>query len=94
MDDDVFFDHADLFGDMGEVMEEQKKEYLKKLLSEESGVSAMRLMAFVSLFLGGGIAIAGLIMKVNLTELSILVGVFVGSAFGGKAVQKFAEKSE
>lgn len=67
--------------------------WLKSLFSQDSGVSSMRLMSFISLFLGGAIAIAGLAMKVNLTELSILVGVFVGSAFGGKAVQKFAEHS-
>lgn len=69
----------------------EQKTILRKVLSEESGVSAMRIMAFISLVIGGGIAVAGLIMKVNLTELSILVGVFVGSAFGGKAIQKFAE---
>lgn len=92
MDDHVLFNNADMFSDLGEVMEE--KGNLKKLLSEESGVSAMRIMAFISLGLGGVIAVAGLIMKVNLTELSILVGVFVGSAFGGKAIQKFAEKAE
>jgi hypothetical protein len=67
--------------------------WLKALFSEASGVSSMRIMGFISLILGGGIAIAGLVMKANLTELSILVGVFVGSAFGGKAVQKFAEHS-
>lgn len=69
-------------------------EWLKALLSKEDGVSSMRIMSFISLFFGGGIAIAGLVMRVNLTELSILVGVFIGSSFGGKAIQKFAEKTE
>jgi hypothetical protein len=68
-------------------------EWLQKLFSENSTVSSMRFMGFIALLLGGVIAIGGLIMRVNLTELSILVGVFVGSAFGGKAAQKFAEHS-
>ena len=65
--------------------------WLKLLISEKEGVSAMRIMAFTSLLIGGGIAIFGVITNKDLTGLSVLVGVFVGSAFGGKAVQKFAE---
>lgn len=69
--------------------------WIKLLLSEKEGVSSMRIMAFMSLILGGGIAIFGVVTNKDLSDLSILVGVFVGSAFGGKAAQKFAEtKSE
>lgn len=59
---------------------------------QKSRMSIMRLMGILSLLTGIGLAIAGLIMRVNLTELSLLVGVFVGAAFSGKAVQKFAER--
>lgn len=73
-------------------MEEQKKPgYMRQLCTAGSGVSSMRLMSFISLGVGSMIAIVGLIMRVNLSELSILSGVFVTSAFGGKALQKFAE---
>lgn len=64
---------------------------IKDLCTSGSGVSSMRVMSFASLTIGGVLAIVGLAMRVNLTELSLLTGVFVGSAFGGKAAQKFAE---
>jgi uncharacterized membrane protein YiaA len=66
-------------------------EWLKSLLSENSTVSAMRVMAFIALFIGAGLAFAGMYAGKDLNALSVLVGVFVGAAFGGKMVQKFAE---
>jgi uncharacterized membrane protein YfcA len=68
--------------------------WLKALLADGSQVSAMRVMAFMSLFAGIGLAFTGLQEGKNLGELSTLVGVFVGAAFGGKVVQKFAEIKE
>lgn len=70
---------------------EEKKSYVRQLCTAGSGVSSMRLMGFISLGVGSVVAIVGLIMRVNLSELAILSGVFVTSAFGGKALQKFAE---
>lgn len=72
-------------------MEEQKQPYLRQLCTAGTGISSMRLMSFISLGVGSVIGIVGLVMRVNLSELAILSGVFVTSAFGGKALQKFAE---
>jgi hypothetical protein len=70
------------------------KEFLGKLISDSSDVSAMRVMAFTSLLTGIGLAIGGLYRGSDLSQLSVLVGVFVGAAFGGKVTQKFAEMME
>lgn len=67
------------------------KDWLTKLFSEDSGVSSMRVMAFVSLFAGVTIAFIGVFRGSDLMGLSALAGVFVGSAFAGKAVQKAQE---
>lgn len=67
------------------------KEWLLKLLSQSSGVSAMRVMSFISLLSGIIIAFVGVYENKDLSALAVLVGVFVGSAFAGKAVQKFSE---
>jgi hypothetical protein len=64
---------------------------IRELCTSGSGVSSMRVMSFIALGFGGMIAVVGLAMRVNLTELSLLSGVFVGAAFGGKVGQKFAE---
>jgi multisubunit Na+/H+ antiporter MnhG subunit len=52
----------------------------------------MRLMAVISLLAGTAIALWGITKGVDLRDLATLVGVFVGSAFGGKAIQKGFEK--
>lgn len=67
---------------------------IKKLLSESSDLSCMRAMSLLSLLLAGAIAVIGLIKNVDLSALSLLVGVFVAAAFGGKVGQKFAEVKE
>jgi uncharacterized membrane protein YcaP (DUF421 family) len=67
-------------------------EFIKKMLSGESEVSCMRVMSMISLLMGGLIAGIGLFKGVDLSELSILAGVFVTSAFAGKAAQAFSEK--
>lgn len=66
-------------------------EQIKKLFSENSDVSCMRLMAIVSLTIGGALAFVGLLQDRDLGSLAALCGVFVGAAFGGKVTQKFAE---
>lgn len=67
---------------------------LKSLLSEQSEISAMRVMSFISLLIGGILAVYGMYKGVSISELSILCGVFVGSAFGGKVLQKIQEVKE
>lgn len=64
------------------------------MLAENSQISSMRVMSLISLTSGIIIAIIGLVKGSNLSEVAILAGVFVGSAFGGKALQKFSETKE
>lgn len=64
---------------------------LKDLFSESSNVSAMRVMAFISLFIGGVIAIIGIFRGVNCSDLSFLSSAFIVPAFTGKAYQKHLE---
>ncbi len=66
-------------------------DYLKEMLSDGESPSTMRVMSFVSLIFAGVISIIGLFRGSDLSELAVLVGVFVGSAFAGKALQKNAE---
>ena len=65
--------------------------FFKELLSENSPLSTTRVMAFIALFAGVGIAAYGLYMNRDLGGLSALCAVFVGSAFGAKTVSKFIE---
>ena len=68
---------------------------LRDLFSENSSISSMRVMSMISLLIGGGIAVYGVYQGKDLSALSVLCAVFVGSAFSGKVGQKFAEsKSE
>lgn len=48
----------------------------------------MRVMSFLSLLLGAAVAFYGINQDRDMTGLAMLVGVFVGSAFGGKVLQK------
>ena len=65
--------------------------FLKSCLSQDSSVSSMRIMSFIALFAAIGVTAYGMYRAFNLTELSLLVGVFIGAAFGGKAYQKKIE---
>lgn len=67
-------------------------DYMKTMLSETGTASSLRAMSFMSLLIGGGCAFYGLWKGIAPLELSALVGVFVGSAFGGKVLQKKAEQ--
>ena len=65
--------------------------FFRDLLSEDSKLSSLRVMGFVALFAGVGIAAYGLYMNRDLVGLSALTGVFVAAAFGGKVSQKILE---
>jgi len=58
------------------------KQFIKDLFSENSSVSMMRLMALISLLIGGYLAIKG-------KDTSVVI--FVTAAFGGKVIQKQIE---
>lgn len=60
-----------------------------KLLSENSEISCMRFMAIFALFFSFAIVAFGLYFGKNVMGEA---GMFLGAAFGGKAVQKFGEK--
>lgn len=66
-------------------------EYLKKIFSEASDISSMRIMSFLSLIIGAIVSLIGLFKGSELFGLATLAGVFVGSAFGGKVLQKIQE---
>lgn len=70
-------------------------DYIQKLLADHSGdPSSMRAMSFISLLAGIVIAFVGMSKGKDLSSLAILVGVFVGSAFGGKVLQSQSENKE
>ena len=68
--------------------------FFRDLLSSDSKLSSLRVMAFLALFAGIAIAVYGLYMNRDMIGLSALCGVFVGAAFGGKVSQKILEKSD
>lgn len=66
--------------------------YIQRLLADTAGEpSSGRVMCFLSLFCGIGVAIAGLKMGKDLMGLAAVVAVFVGGAFGGKIAQSSIE---
>lgn len=67
------------------------KDFLTQMFSESSTISAMRVMAVISLLMGCGIAIYGIAKSADLGGISEVCAVFVGAAFTGKVVQKFSE---
>lgn len=64
---------------------------LKALLSEDSPVSTMRLMSLLSFMVGSGLAFYGVWNGGDPSKVTSLVGIFIGAAFTGKAVQKIVE---
>lgn len=70
------------------------KDFLLKLVSEKSEISSMRVMSLFSVLSATGLAVYGINKGQPLDSLSILCGVFLGAAFGGKVSQKFAENKE
>lgn len=65
---------------------------IREVLSEQGSISCMRVLSCVSLLVGSGIAIYGITHSKDLSGVTMLVSVFVGSAFGGKILQKKDEK--
>ena len=65
--------------------------FIKLMFSESGEVSTMRVMCVVALIVGAAIGIYGIVESKDLTGTSMLAGVFVGAAFGGKAWQKVSE---
>ena len=66
---------------------------LKKLFEEiGNDVSMVRVMSFISLLTGIVIGLYGVYAGKDLSGVAAVCAVFVGSAFTGKVVQKFAEK--
>lgn len=71
------------------------KDFLIELFSEKGKISSMRAMAFLALVIGGFISIYGMTQEnPDYSGIAILAGMFVGAAFGGKVLQKHAEKTE
>lgn len=67
------------------------KYVLSLMFSDSSKVSMMRVMALLSLVSGIVLAFVGLSQQQEPSSLAVLVAVFVGSSFGGKALQKSQE---
>lgn len=67
---------------------------IREILSSDSPVSSMRLMAIISLLCGCFLGAFGLYMGRDLLGLAALCSVFVTAAFGGKVIQKTMEKGD
>lgn len=65
---------------------------LKELLDSRSHVSSMRMMGFISVITASILGIIGLLKGADLSNLGVLCGVFLASAFSGKVGQKFIER--
>lgn len=71
------------------------KNFLKQILSENGTISSVRFMAITCVFSAAACAFYGIYTNKDLVSVSVLCGVFLSAAFGGKVGQKFAEnKSE
>ena len=68
------------------------KEFIQELLAENGKVSSIRAMAFIALMFGGVIAMYGITHpNPDYSGITLLAGMFVGAAFGGKVMQKCVE---
>lgn len=69
------------------------KKIIHSLLSEnQNDISTVRVMAFLSLFTGMAVGVYGVYAGKDLAGIAQVCGVFVGCAFTGKAISKFAER--
>lgn len=66
----------------------------EKILTQNSGVSCMRFMSIISLFVGAAFAFTCIFKGSDLGSATPIISIFIGAAFGGKVAQKFAEKKE
>ena len=68
------------------------KDFIAALFSEKGSISMMRLMSLICCIAAIVVAIAGISKPtVDYSGISILVGTFLGAAFGGKVLQKRIE---
>lgn len=70
----------------------KKDSFIYKMLSESGEISLMRVMALYSVIVSSMIALYGIYSNKDLTDVAALAGVFLGTAFAGKAGQKYMEK--
>lgn len=71
------------------------KDFLSKLVSQNPGVSTLRVMSLLSLVTAICIAAYGMHkVPIDYSGLSLLCGTFLGAAFGGKIAQKSQEKKD
>jgi hypothetical protein len=69
------------------------KNFFKSLISEgENEISAVRVMALLSLVTGVVIGGVGVYLSKDLGGVAQICGIFVGAAFAGKTASKFAER--
>lgn len=68
--------------------------FFLKLLSDGTNISCGRFMALMSLLLGALIAIITVYLNRDLGAASPVIGIFVGSAFGGHVVGKYMERND
>lgn len=54
-------------------------------------ISSMRVAFLLSIVIAGAIALIGVFKGVPINDLSLLCGLFLGSGFGGKTIQKHIE---
>jgi hypothetical protein len=66
-------------------------QFFRDLIRNDSNLSMMRFMSILGLLFGAAITIYAMIYRSNLDGVAPLVAVFVGSAYGGKTVQKYIE---
>lgn len=71
------------------------KRWLLSLFSEDSRVSAMRVMSMMALVTAIAIGVIGVCrVAPDYSGLSLLCSTFLAVAFGGKAVQKVVENRQ
>lgn len=64
---------------------------LRELLSDEGNTSMMRFISLINVITAIIIAFYGLINNKNLSDISMLCSIFLGTGIGGKVIQKVSE---
>lgn len=67
--------------------------FFKNLVSEESTVSCVRVMALLAILIAGLLAFYGIYANKDLVGVSALVTAFITPAFAAKVMQKKIEKT-
>ena len=66
-------------------------QFLQGIVSEDSKISTMRVMSFLSLFAGFGVIGYALIFDKTNQQAEPFAILLISSAFSGKVLQKFSE---